>query len=234
MRMMIIAVIAVLAGSARAGDYPTDPEKMDRFCEAIGQTPNIAVPPRDRLWLSENCICLPYTGCGHMDSKRFGERMAVVARAQDVEKKEREQKAAAAKVAAEKRRTKEVAAAKVLAGRRDATAELRTAYWECSDREDREGPEQRRLFDERSAACYAEGRKFFDECYSTREGLEKQKCEIETSEKRHACFNAAQAAYVLPPGCKAESSALEAACEANKLDTSSSDRVFMDDCYRRE
>jgi hypothetical protein len=76
-------------------------------------------------------------------------------------------------VAAEKRRTKEVAAAKVLAGRRDATAELRTAYWECSDREDREGPEQRRLFDERSAACCAEGRKFFDECLQYEGGPRK-------------------------------------------------------------
>jgi hypothetical protein len=102
---------AVLAGD----DFPTDREEADKFCEAIGETPNVAVPPRERMWFKDNCTCAGELGCGKIGSKRLSARLAAYEAAK--EKKQAEAAATAARVGPA----------------REATAGLRAAFWRCSD-----------------------------------------------------------------------------------------------------
>jgi hypothetical protein len=69
-----------------------DAEDDDKLCEVIGEAPNVSVPPKDRLWFKENCICAGAVGCGKLESKRFSQRL-------DAAKKAREAAAAATKAA---------------------------------------------------------------------------------------------------------------------------------------
>lgn len=110
------ATAALVSPFALAGD-----EDDDKLCEVIGEAPNISVPPKDRLWFKENCICAGVAGCGKPSSARFGQRLAVAkqAAADEVVRRrmEREKAAAAQKTADEEatKRRKQAAAAKVAA-----------------------------------------------------------------------------------------------------------------------
>lgn len=48
---------ALLLALALATGQPP-PTKADKLCNAIGQTATVALQPRDRLHLEENCVCL--------------------------------------------------------------------------------------------------------------------------------------------------------------------------------
>ncbi len=57
--------LLVLVGSTSA-----DTISDDRLCQAIGNTPNDAVPPQDRAFFEDNCFC--YRGdCAYRDSPRY-------------------------------------------------------------------------------------------------------------------------------------------------------------------
>ena len=76
MLRLAIASLVVAASSSRfiGGYYPTDPDAMDRYCQVIGEAPDVSVPPRDRLWFQENCHCTHDAGCGKLASYRFWKR----------------------------------------------------------------------------------------------------------------------------------------------------------------
>jgi len=67
---IILVALAALPARARAADYPTAPNEMDKLCEVIGGAPNLSVPPKDRLWFKENCICSDDVGCGRAGSAK--------------------------------------------------------------------------------------------------------------------------------------------------------------------
>src|SRR5689334_12640577 len=57
--LMVCCGSLTLAGSrALAVDYTPD-----EMCSAIGETPNVAVPPLDRIYFKKNCACVPRHGC---------------------------------------------------------------------------------------------------------------------------------------------------------------------------
>src|SRR3954468_6346207 len=63
-----------------------DAEDDDKLCEVIGEAPNISVPPKDRLWFKENCICAGAAGCGKLKSKRFSQRLDAATKAAEAKK----------------------------------------------------------------------------------------------------------------------------------------------------
>jgi hypothetical protein len=143
MRLLALAVLVLAPVFAFSGDYPTNPEEQDKFCEAIGETPNVAVPPRDRLWLKENCVCERMGACGKAGSKRYARRVQVALDASIAENKariaelkaeeERQRAAEEARRAAEaKRRDARKRHAALVAAVRTKTAQLRQAYWACT------------------------------------------------------------------------------------------------------
>jgi hypothetical protein len=72
-----LVLALVFASPVMADDYPTKPDERDKLCEVIGEAPNISVPPRDRLWFKENCVCGGKgLGCGNPRSHRWALRMA--------------------------------------------------------------------------------------------------------------------------------------------------------------
>lgn len=125
---------------ASPDDYLTDPNRQDKLCQVIGETPNIAVPPRDRLWASEHCACDSRLGCGRPGSYRYDSLMSA-ARKADLDRRRAARAAEKKRLVEElesdmKQRAEEAAAAKkrapaVVAGRK-ATADLRKSYWACA------------------------------------------------------------------------------------------------------
>jgi hypothetical protein len=83
MKTLVALAVLLVALPATAADYPTKPDEMDKLCEVIGEAPNVSVPPRDRLWLKENCLCgEKELGCGHPGSKRLATRIKAFKKAQ--------------------------------------------------------------------------------------------------------------------------------------------------------
>jgi hypothetical protein len=159
-------VLAACSGPPATDGYPADPEEQDKLCEAIGNTPNVAVPPRDRLFLAEHCTCESAlsihdgeTDCGAKSSARYKTR---IESADDVRKKLAEFRAkakadaAAAEAAAdEARRAAAAERAKNVAPARQATTVLRRAFWECSD--SLEAQDCNPIFDRLKAECTRRG-----------------------------------------------------------------------------
>jgi hypothetical protein len=121
--------------SAQAADYPTKPDKMDKLCEVIGESPNPSVPPKDRLWFKENCTCLPITGCGNPGSARLQSRIDATAKRLAAEKAAEGKRLAAERAAEEKRLAAEKAAREEQLARIHAawpaTSAERRAYRAC-------------------------------------------------------------------------------------------------------
>jgi hypothetical protein len=133
--------VLVAPVTAFGDDYPTSPDKKDQLCEIVPETPSIAVPPRDRLWFQEHCVCEDMrVGCGAPNSARYYRRIRAVltaerkrrmAEAAAEKKRLREAEAAYLKEQAEQAEAEKNRAPAVAAGRR-ATSELRRAYWACA------------------------------------------------------------------------------------------------------
>jgi len=68
---LIVGASIAVGGPASAGT-----ERDDKLCEVIGEAPSVSVPPKDRLWFKENCVCAKVAGCGSPGSKRFSRRLA--------------------------------------------------------------------------------------------------------------------------------------------------------------
>ncbi len=100
---VVLLVAATLMTVAEAATRTDD----DKLCEAIGDSPRIAVPPRDLLWFREHCDCYPTLGCAALGTPRMKElreeAAAKVARM-------KEQEARLKREAAEKRARQEKAA----------------------------------------------------------------------------------------------------------------------------
>ena len=116
----------VFVALAVSQSYPAAPDEADKLCEAIGETPTIAVPPRDRLWFKESCVCAGPAGCGHIRSDRFQRRIAAAKRAAD-------KAVADQRTAEEKRKAAARAHAEKIRPGRERTAALRVAFWRCDD-----------------------------------------------------------------------------------------------------
>lgn len=124
----LVGVLGVLLLSCRASaaDYSDDD-----LCRAIGQTPVIALQPRDRLFMEQKCACYE-GGCAAIGSPRASafekQQQAETARL-------KREKAEADRQLAE---SKKQSAARVGAARakHDAavaqTNPLRKAYWDCT------------------------------------------------------------------------------------------------------
>jgi len=74
------ALTLLLAFPAMAGEYPTKPDDMDELCQSIGGSNDPSTAPRDRIWFSENCLCMEDVGCGVPGSPRYVARLEVVRR----------------------------------------------------------------------------------------------------------------------------------------------------------
>src|SRR6266496_4654684 len=162
MRFQVIAlVVPLIAQPAVAEDYSDDD-----LSRAVGDTPKVAVQPRDRLFFEKHCACVPEFGCAEAGSPRWKalqERYsASQARHEEERKAERQRKATAERKAKDKRfareaarrakEREEAARAEALASRRDA------------ERRDQEGCEK-------YLACVAEFSAA--ECNLVREQMEK-------------------------------------------------------------
>lgn len=121
------AVAVAVASLALAADYSDDD-----LCRVIGDSPTVAVPPRDRLFLEKNCVCYGPAGCAAPGSPRDKAIQDRLARALAAEKQRQEAELAAAK----QRQVAEEAARKEARKRRVAadakTEPLRKAYWACA------------------------------------------------------------------------------------------------------
>lgn len=122
MRQMLLVAVLVAPVQALADDYPSDAGGKDRLCAAIGDTPNIAVGPRDRMFFNEECSCVPGKGCGYAGAPRWRAQLQRFAEAQAVENQRK-----ATKEAQRKERWRKITPA------RKATAEARAAFWKCTD-----------------------------------------------------------------------------------------------------
>jgi len=72
-----------LALPALADEYPTKPDEKDRLCEDIGRSKDPSIPPQDRIWFMESCMCLDRVGCGAPGSPRLAARVEAQRRADD-------------------------------------------------------------------------------------------------------------------------------------------------------
>lgn len=139
MRFGCLLILAGIPWAVVASEYPTNPEEQDKLCEAIGETPNIAVPPRDRLFMKENCTCAGETGCGKLGSKRFSDRLDAANRAAAEQAARRAKANEAARAATAEARRADQARREAVAKRKAAaaagrkrTAEKRINYFECT------------------------------------------------------------------------------------------------------
>lgn len=135
MKALTLAVaLLIVAAPAYASDgYPTKPDEMDKLCEVIGEAPNLSVPPKDRLWFKETCVCAGKAGCGNVGSNRFTQRLAAATAAleakakADAEWKAKEEEFLRAARAEEAKKVKAAQASK------EARKPQRMAYWRCLD-----------------------------------------------------------------------------------------------------
>jgi hypothetical protein len=81
MKPLVALVLLLAVLPAQAADYPTAPDEMDKLCEVIGEAPNVSIPPRDRLWFKESCLCLSSALCGRPLSDRFLARIDAATKA---------------------------------------------------------------------------------------------------------------------------------------------------------
>lgn len=110
-RGMVPVLAAALAASLWAGtgaaQVPTDPEKADKECQEIGESPNPNLSAAERRWFGEACTCREPIGCGYLGSARWEQR------------NETERKKEADRLAAEQKELDQAAA--------DATRQAREA-----------------------------------------------------------------------------------------------------------
>jgi hypothetical protein len=98
---ILAGVLAASLGSGTAvAQAPTDPEKADKECQDIGESPSPSMSAEERRWFGEACTCREPIGCGYVGSVRWekrneAERKKEADRAA-AEQKELEQAAAAA------------------------------------------------------------------------------------------------------------------------------------------
>jgi len=71
LRLALVVAVIGLAGPARATDYPTDPEGMDKFCESVDWGENASLSESDLIWARKNCNCTEGFRCGYFESKRY-------------------------------------------------------------------------------------------------------------------------------------------------------------------
>lgn len=69
---VILALVVVLLAVPAHGQISND-----RLCKAIGDTPNVAVPPRDRAFFQDHCECL-IGECVYKGGARYRQLMTVV------------------------------------------------------------------------------------------------------------------------------------------------------------
>jgi hypothetical protein len=140
-RTLVVVAALALAGLARGAEtYPTKPDAMDELCQAIGESPNSTVGPRERLWFKKNCDCPDEKlGCGRPGSKRFTSRIeAAVA----------ELRAARA---AEEKRVQEEAFKKYVEAQANARVlvyDPSADYQRCMRRVDKTDPDRNAKWDE--------------------------------------------------------------------------------------
>jgi hypothetical protein len=91
--------MAAQGGAVGAADFPTDPDKADKLCEAIGESGNPDISPEERVWFGETCTCRAPVGCGVPGSPRWQGRAEAERRKQEereaVVRKEQEEANAA-------------------------------------------------------------------------------------------------------------------------------------------
>ena len=73
--LLVCTALADPFSAVAAGNYPTDPEDMDKLCETLGKAPFISLPKQDQARFEQKCVCVGSAGCGRMGSKRFETRV---------------------------------------------------------------------------------------------------------------------------------------------------------------
>ncbi|MGA8891948.1 MAG: hypothetical protein WB493_10290 [Anaeromyxobacteraceae bacterium] len=106
-RILAVALAAFASSGIAAAQAPTDPEKADKECQEIGESPSPSLSAEERRWFGEACTCRDPIGCGYLGSARWEKR------------NEAERKKEADRVAAEKKELDQAAA--------EATREAREA-----------------------------------------------------------------------------------------------------------
>jgi hypothetical protein len=69
----ITPVLAALALALSPALVAAEHYSDDELCRAIGETPNAALQPRDRLFFEKKCSCVVRYGCAATASKRWRE-----------------------------------------------------------------------------------------------------------------------------------------------------------------
>jgi len=73
-RILAVALVASLWSGTAAAQVPTDPEKADKECQDIGESPSPNLSAEERRWFGEACTCREPVGCGHVGSARWEKR----------------------------------------------------------------------------------------------------------------------------------------------------------------
>lgn len=164
LKLLLAVFAAALFSTAVASDYPMEPDEKDKLCDVIGDTPNIAVPPRDRLWFRENCTCYEGLRCGYLGSAAFRSLAGRHVEAARQAEENRKRAAAEQREAARKR-------VPLVAKGRAATVNVRAAFWKCSNTS---GLDCTREIEALEAACKTHKLRIrqwdspADECYGDR------------------------------------------------------------------
>jgi hypothetical protein len=99
MRVLAVALVAALQAGPVAAQAPADPEKADKECQDIGESPSPSMSAEERRWFGEACTCREPIGCGYLGSARWEKR------------NEAERKKEADRLAAEQKELEQAAAA---------------------------------------------------------------------------------------------------------------------------
>ncbi len=70
--VIVAAILTSLASGPQAAEV-----SYDRLCRAIGDTPNVAIPPRDRAFFEDHCECL-IGECAYKGGTRHRQLLAAV------------------------------------------------------------------------------------------------------------------------------------------------------------
>jgi hypothetical protein len=98
-RILAVGLAASLWAGAGVAQAPTDPEKADKECQEIGESPSPSLSAEERRWFGEACTCREPIGCGYVGSVRWEKR------------NEAERKKEADRLAAEQKELDQAAAA---------------------------------------------------------------------------------------------------------------------------
>jgi hypothetical protein len=117
------AALILWMSAATAADY-----SPDDLCRAIGETPVVALQPRDRLYLEKNCECVASLGCAARGGARATKLRKI---ADETRAAERAAERNVAAKEAEQRRAAQEKERRRRAKANAATADLRKTFVAC-------------------------------------------------------------------------------------------------------